>query len=295
MPATDMPGSGMPPSGAPPGVQVRRLAIFGITGRMGRSLMRVLNEEPSWHLSGALASPHSPSLGLDAAGAGTPSGVQVTADPSAALKDAEGRQADAAVDFSTAEAVAAHARACAAAGVPLLVGTTALQADSLAALKLAAATIPVLIAPNTSVGVGVLAELVHLAAQVLPDRYDVEIHEAHHRMKRDAPSGTALKLGEIVTLARGGSGRPQNLADVAVYDRHGAQAPRTSGSIGFSVVRGGDIVGEHTVIFAGDGERLEITHRATDRDVFARGALRGAAWLMRRAAGMYSMQDVLRT
>jgi 4-hydroxy-tetrahydrodipicolinate reductase len=114
-------------------------------------------------------------------------------------------------------------------------------------------------------------------------------------MKRDAPSGTALKLGEIVTLARTGSGRPQNLVDVAVYDRHGAQAPRASGSIGFSVVRGGDIVGEHTVIFAGDGERLEITHRATDRDVFARGALRGAAWLVRRAPGMYRMQDVLRT
>jgi 4-hydroxy-tetrahydrodipicolinate reductase len=290
MPATGMPATGLPPSG-----QVQRLAIFGITGRMGRSLLRVLHEETSWRLSGALASPHNPCLGQDAAGAGAPTGVKVTADARAALQDAEGREADAAVDFSAAEAVAEHARACAAAGVPLLVGTTALQADSLAALKLAAETIPVLIAPNTSVGVGVLAELVRIAARVLPDGYDVEIQEAHHRMKRDAPSGTALKLGEIVTLARTGAGRPQNLEDVAVYNRHGAQAPRTSGSIGFSVVRGGDIVGEHTVIFAGDGERLEMTHRATDRDVFARGALRGAAWLVRRTPGMYSMNDVLGT
>jgi 4-hydroxy-tetrahydrodipicolinate reductase len=201
----------------------------------------------------------------------------------------QGQAAAVAVDFSAAEAVGAHARACAAAGVPLLVGTTALQPDCLADLDRAAASIPVLVAPNTSLGVGVLAELVRAAGRALPGSYDVEIHEAHHRMKRDAPSGTALKLGEIVAAARS-----QNLADVAVYDRHGVQAPRVPGSIGFSVLRAGDIVGEHTVVFAGTGERLEITHRATDRDVFARGALRAAQWLVGRPPGLYSMQDVLR-
>ncbi len=275
-------------------VQVRRLAVFGITGRMGQSILRVLHEEPLWRLSGALASPRSSSLGRFVAGVDAACGVQVTADPRVALHDTLDQRADAAVDFSAADAVAAHAYACAAAGVPLLVGTTALQADCIAALKQAAESIPVLVAPNTSVAVGVLAELVRFAAGALADGYDVEIQEAHHRMKRDAPSGTALKLGEIVAQAREGSGRPQNLEEVAVYDRRGAGASRKAGSIGFSVVRGGDIVGEHTVIFAGDGERLEITHRATNRDVFARGALRSAAWLVRRGAGMYSMQDVLR-
>jgi len=274
-------------------VQVQRLAVFGITGRMGRSILSVLRDEPFWRLSGALASPRSASLGEDAAGEGPASGVQVTADPRTALGGVQGPMADAAVDFSAAEAVGAHAQACAEAGVPLLVGTTALPADGRAALERAAESIPVLVAPNTSVGVGVLAELVRFAARAL-DGYDVEIHEAHHRMKRDAPSGTALKLGEIVAQARSGPERSANLADLAVYDRHGAEVARSAGSIGFSVVRGGDIIGEHTVIFAGDGERLEITHRATDRDVFARGALRGAAWLVRRAPGLYSLQDVLR-
>ncbi len=273
----------------PPSVPAQRLAIFGITGRMGQSILRVLRQETGWRLGGALASAGSASLGQDAAGAGSPSGVTITADPRAALEDTQGQIAAVALDFSTAEAVSVHAQACAAAGVPLLVGTTALTPDGRAALDQAAALIPILLAPNTSVGVGVLAELVRVAGRALPGSFDVEIHEAHHRMKRDAPSGTALKLGEIVALARS-----QDLAEVAVYDRHEARVPRTPGSIGFSVVRAGDIVGEHTVIFAGAGERLEITHRATDRDVFARGALRAAEWLRSRAPGLYSMQDVLR-
>jgi 4-hydroxy-tetrahydrodipicolinate reductase len=270
-------------------VEAKRLAVFGVSGRMGQAILRVLRQEMRWRLSGALASPQSTSLGRDAAGVGTPLGVLITADPAAALVDAQGHKADVAVDFSSAAAVAPHAQACAAAGVPLLVGTTALQGDCLETLKLAAKSIPVLLAPNTSVGVGVLAELVRVAARALPPDFDVEIHEAHHRMKRDAPSGTALKLGEAVAQARS-----QQLAEVAVYDRHGAHAAREPGSIGFSVVRAGDIVGEHTVIFAGAGERLEITHRATDRDVFARGALEAAEWLADRSPGTYSMQDVLR-
>ncbi len=280
-------------------MQVKRLAIFGVTGRMGQSLLRVLPQESGWRLCGAVASARNASLGQDAAGAGEQSGVRITADPVAALNDMQGQAAAVAVDFSTAEAVGVHARACATAGVPLLVGTTALEPECLAELRRAAASIAILVAPNTSLGVGVLAELVRIAGRALPGSYDVEIHEAHHRMKRDAPSGTALKLGEIVALSRS-----QSLADVAVYDRvaqdrvaqgrREAQVPRTPGSIGFSVVRAGDIVGEHTVIFAGAGERLELTHRATDRDVFARGALRAAEWLLERPPGMYSMQDVLR-
>jgi 4-hydroxy-tetrahydrodipicolinate reductase len=270
-------------------VQVQRLAIFGITGRMGQSMMRVLRLETRWRLSAAVASCASARLGQDAAGEGQPSGVQVTSDPQAALTDAQGRRAAVAVDFSAAAAVAAHVQACAAVGVPLLIGTTGLGADCLAAVSQAAKIIPILLAPNTSVAVGVLAELVRVAAAALPLSYDVEIHEAHHRMKRDAPSGTALKLGEAIAQARS-----RTLAEVAVYDRHGANVPRVPGSIGFSVVRAGDIVGEHTVIFAGAGECLEITHRATDRDVFARGALRAAEWLAGRSPGSYGMHDVLR-
>jgi 4-hydroxy-tetrahydrodipicolinate reductase len=171
-----------------------------------------------------------------------------------------------------------------------VVGTTGFDAAARAQLERAAHKIAVLLAPNTSVGVAVLRKLVAQAAQALGQGYDVEISEAHHRLKRDAPSGTALSLGEAVANARG-----QVLSDVAVYDHHATSSPRSAGSIGFSVVRAGDIVGEHTVMFAAAGERVEITHRATDRMTFARGALRGAAWLLGRPPGLYAMQDVLKT
>jgi 4-hydroxy-tetrahydrodipicolinate reductase len=263
-----------------------RLAVFGITGRMGQSLIRVLGGQTQWHLSGALASAANPRLGEHAGSVG---GVRITADPRVALTDAQGHTATVALDFSIAAAAASHAEACAAAGVPLLIGATGLDAAALEALRGAARTIPVLLAPNTSVGVGVLSELTRIAAASLGQDYDVEIHESHHRMKRDAPSGTALRLGEIIAASRG-----QTLAQAAVYDRHGVHAPREPGSIGFSVLRAGDIVGEHTVVFAGAGERLELTHRATDREVFARGALRAAEWLAGRPPGTYGMQDVLR-
>ncbi len=265
------------------------LAVFGITGRMGQSLIRVLRSQAAWRLSGALASSTSARLGQDAAADGQPSGVRITADPRAALADEQGGAAAVALDFSVAGAVAGHAEACVAAGVPLLVGATGLDLESIGRLRQAAEKIPVLLAPNTSVGVGVLAELVRSAGAALGSDYDVEIHDSHHRMKRDAPSGTALKLGEIIAAVRS-----QSLEQAAVYDRHGAHAPRAAGSIGFSVLRGGDIVGEHTVVFAGAGERIELTHRATDRDVFARGALRAAEWLAGRAPGTYGMQDVLK-
>jgi 4-hydroxy-tetrahydrodipicolinate reductase len=258
------------------------LVIFGITGRMGQSLIRALREGSQFHLHGAIASADSSRLGLDAALGGQPSAVMVSADPAAALMEGS-----VAVDFSRGDAVAAHAQACAKAGVPLLVGATGFDAAARAELERAANTIAVLIAPNTSMAVAVMSGLVAQAAAALGPAYDVEISEAHHHGKRDAPSGTALSLGEAVARARA-----LPLSAVAAYDRR-ANSPRAPGSIGFSVVRAGDIVGEHTVMFATAGERLEITHRATDRITFARGALRAAAWLLGRPAGLYGMQNVL--
>ncbi len=259
------------------------LAIFGITGRMGQSLLRALHESPAFHLSGAIASSASARLGREAAGEGAPTGVLITADSAAGISGAA-----VAVDFSLAEGVAAHATACAAAGIPLLIGATGIDAAGHGVLAAAARNIPVLIAPNTSVGVSVAAKLVSLAAAGLGSSYDVEILETHHRMKRDAPSATALALGEAVARARG-----QTLSEVAAYSRSGRHEARSLGSIGFSSLRAGDVVGEHTVIFAADGERVEITHRATDRITFARGALRAAEWLIGRPAGLYDMHDVL--
>jgi 4-hydroxy-tetrahydrodipicolinate reductase len=260
------------------------LTVFGITGRMGQSLIRALREASEFELRGALGSPSSARLGLDAATDGEPSGVMITADPLAALQGIA-----VALDFSVGSAVAVHALACAQASVPLLVGATGFDAPAKAALSQAAKSIAVLVAPNTSVGVAVLNESAAAAARALGSLYDVDISEAHHRQKRDAPSGTALNLGETIAKSRGVS-----LDEVAAFEGHGADAPRRPGSIGFSVVRAGDIIGEHTVTFTGAGERLEFTHRATDRITFARGALRAAAWLIGRPPGLYSMKDVLR-
>jgi 4-hydroxy-tetrahydrodipicolinate reductase len=264
-------------------VQPHALTVFGITGRMGQSLIRALREDSEFQLRGAIASAGSAQLGLDAALDGPPTGVKITADPAAALQGAS-----VALDFSVGGAVALHAQACAKSAVPLLVGATGFDAPAQAQLSQAARSIAVLIAPNTSVGIAVLNELTAAATQALGAGYDVDISEAHHRQKRDAPSGTALKLGETIAKSRG-----VTLNDVAVFERHGPDAPRRPASIGFSVVRAGDIVGEHTLTFTGPGERLEITHRAFDRITFARGALRAAAWLIGRPAGLYSMKDVL--
>ncbi len=255
---------------------------------MGQALVRLLcadlgESAAGLTLSGAVCSPHSERRGRDAASDGVPTGVLVTDDLASGLRDAA-----VAVDFSRPHRVQAHAAACAAAGVPLVVGTTGFDAATRAALEQAADTIPVLIAPNTSLGVAVLAQLVRHATLALGPDFDVEILEAHHRGKRDAPSGTALALGGVVAEARGAT-----LEELAVFDRHGSSAPRTAGSIGFAVLRAADIVGEHTVVLAAAGERIEITHRATDRAIFARGALRAAAWLAGRPPGLYGMQNVL--
>jgi 4-hydroxy-tetrahydrodipicolinate reductase len=251
---------------------------------MGQCLVRALREPPSaLQLGGALASGASRHLGQDAALEGPATGVRITAEPLAALGDAA-----VAVDFSLPRGIAEHAEACIERRVALLVGATGFDAATRGKLESAARTIPVLIAPNTSIGVAVMTQLLEIAARALGESYEAEISEAHHRMKRDAPSGTALAWGEAIARARGA-----DLAQLAVFDRHGSTGPRAPGSIGFASLRAGDIVGEHTAVLATDGERLELTHRAQDRMVFARGALAAAAWLLGRPAGLYGMQNVL--
>jgi 4-hydroxy-tetrahydrodipicolinate reductase len=263
-----------------------RVVVIGVSGRMGQALVRVAPELPEVSITGAVASPGSASLGRDAgvlAGADA-LGVEVTSDLAAALA-----AADVAIDFSQPHATRANIAACRAAHKPLLLGTTGFTADvTEAELEAAARDIPLLVAPNTSLGVALLMQLVRTAARALPPEFDIEIIEAHHRMKRDAPSGTALALGRAA-----GAGRGLPPAEALL----GASAPRAAerrhGEIGFAVVRGGDIVGEHTVLFAGPGEELRLSHRAGDRGIFARGALKAAQWLLGQPPGRYGMSDIV--
>ncbi|MFI4869782.1 MAG: 4-hydroxy-tetrahydrodipicolinate reductase [Steroidobacterales bacterium] len=265
-----------------------RTVIVGATGRMGMQLLRLLPDFPALRLVGAIASERSAALGKDVAAlAGVGVRAAAPAVPVSAALPPLLPQADLVIDFSDALAAAAHLAACAAARVPLLLGTSGLPRELDAPFAAAAEVIPLLVAPNTSPGVNVLLELVRQAAQALPPEYDIEIVEAHHRAKADAPSGTALALGEAAARGRG-----VELGDQAVYARHGRTGARIEGQIGFGVVRGGDVVGEHEVWLLGDGERLLLKHSATDRSVFARGALLAGQWLAGRPAGRYSMRDV---
>ena len=262
-----------------------RAVIVGAAGRMGQALIRASAARTDLRIGAAISSAGSKVLGRDAgevAGAAR-LGVPVTDDLAAALPEC-----DVAIDFSHATATAASLAACVAAGRPLLIGTTGLRADAGQELERAARHIALLVAPNTSLGVTVLLELVRQCARALPRHFDVEILESHHRLKKDAPSGTALALGHVVAEARG-----QALEEVGVRGRAGPEVPRREGEIGFAVLRGGDVVGEHTVIFAGAGEQLSLTHRATDRSIFARGALDAAVWLASRPPGRYAMRDIL--
>jgi 4-hydroxy-tetrahydrodipicolinate reductase len=263
---------------------VIRAAVIGVSGRMGRALVRAAWETSGLSVAAAVASPTSSALGKDAGElAGITSiGVLVTSDLPAALS-----QADVAIDFSNAHATQSNLAACRSARKPLLVGTTGFSPDLTAAFEAAAKEIPLLVAPNTSLGVTLLIELVREAARALPKSFDVEIVEAHHRMKRDAPSGTALALGKAAA-----EGRNQPFDGLPETVRKDGAA-RRDGEIGFAVVRAGDIVGEHAVLFAGIGESLTLSHRATDRAIFARGALQAAAWLASRPAGRYFMRDLV--
>jgi len=261
------------------------VAVLGISGRMGRCLVRAIRESPDFVLSGALASPTSTALGRDAGEVAQtgPVAVQVTDQREQALANAE-----VAIDFTLPDALGDNLAAVAPAGIPLVVGITGLDAACMAELRRASERQAILVAPNMSLAANLLFALTGRAAAALPADYDVEIVEAHHRDKADAPSGTALKLGEIVAGARGGA-----LADHAVYGRFGKSAGHAPGAIGFASLRAGDIVGYHQVLFVGTGETLELVHRATDRMTFAYGALAAARWLLGRPPGLYGMPDVL--
>jgi len=265
-----------------------RLAIAGAGGRMGQALIEAALATPDVVLAAALDVAGSPALGRDAGERfGRTTGVIVAADVPAAL-----RGADVLIDFTRPDGTLAHVAACVAADVGAVVGTTGLNDAQKAELAALARSVPIVFAANMSVGVVVLLSLVEQAAAKLGPGYDIEIVEMHHRHKVDAPSGTALQLGEAAAT---GTGR--KLADCAVYAREGHTGERATGAIGFASLRGGDVVGEHTVVFAGTGERVELSHRATSRQNFAGGALRAAVFVAgKRTAGqpgLYDMRDVL--
>jgi 4-hydroxy-tetrahydrodipicolinate reductase len=250
---------------------------------MGRALLAALPEFATVRLVGATASATSQWLGKDVRALGGHAILTVDADVPAALRDAQ-----VAVDFALPAATPFHVKCAANAGVPIVIGTTGHSAEQRAAIMGASARVPIVLAPNMSLGVNVLLKLAELAASALNADYDIEIFEAHHRNKKDAPSGTALRIGEVVAQARG-----TTLDADGTFMRHGETGVRPRGAIGFSVLRGGDVVGDHTLTFAGPGERIELTHRAHDRSGFARGALTAACWVIGKPAGLYSMQDVL--
>ncbi|WP_367066567.1 4-hydroxy-tetrahydrodipicolinate reductase [Oryzisolibacter sp. LB2S] len=263
----------------------RRVAVAGASGRMGRMLIEAIVASDDCVLAGALDIAGSPALGQDAAAfLGRQSGVLITSDLRAGLKDA-----DVLIDFTRPEGTLAHAALCAELGVQLVIGTTGFSDAQKAEIEAAARKVAIVLAPNMSVGVNVTLKLLQMAAQALDAGYDIEIIEAHHKHKVDAPSGTALKMGEVIAEAQG-----TRLADRAVYERYGHTGERKPGSIGFATVRGGDIVGDHTVLFAGTGERVEITHRSNSRAGYAQGSLRAVGFLAGQRTGLFDMFDVLR-
>ncbi|HIN20572.1 MAG TPA: 4-hydroxy-tetrahydrodipicolinate reductase [Rhodospirillales bacterium] len=262
-----------------------KIGIVGAAGRMGRMLIAEVLGVEGCQLAGGTEPPGSGVLGQDLGlliGAAE-QGLSIGDDTGALFK-----ASDAVVDFTHPDAAAAHAALSGETGVALIVGTTGLEAQHMEALGRAAAKAAVVQAANMSVGVNLLLGLTEQVASALGDDYDIEIAEMHHRHKVDAPSGTALALG-----AAAAKGRGVNLEDVSDRGRDGEAGPRIAGDIGFSVIRGGDVAGDHTVIFAGHGERVELTHKAGSRKIFARGAIRAALWTEGRAPGLYSMRDVL--
>ena len=259
--------------------------IAGASGRMGRMLIEAVLADPQATLAAALDVPGSPALGQDAgAPLGRATGVAVRADADAAL--AQG--VDVLIDFTRPEGTLAHLAVAQRHGVGVVIGTTGFTPEQKAAIGAAAQQVGVVFAPNMSVGVNVLAKLVEAAAAALDDRYDAEVWEMHHRHKVDAPSGTALALGEAVARGRG-----VVFAERAVLSREGHTGERRRGDIGFATLRGGDVIGEHVVVFAGTGERIEIAHKSGSRANYAEGSLRAAHFLHQHGPGLYSMADVL--
>ena len=261
-----------------------RIAIAGASGRMGRMLVEAVLDAPDLALAGALDVPGNPQLGQDAgAFLGRATGVVLTDDLDAVLAASQ-----VLIDFTRPEGTLRHLEACAARGVALVIGTTGFTAEQKAQIGAGATRTAVFQSPNMSVGVNVVMRLLEQAAAAFSHGYDIEIIEAHHRNKVDAPSGTALAMGEVVAKALG-----RNLADNAVFGREGVTGARDPSTIGFATVRGGDIIGDHTVLFAGIGERIEITHKSSSRATYAQGSLRAARFIAHSGPGLYDMNDVL--
>ena len=262
-----------------------RLVVAGAAGRMGKTILALAGRDPQFRIAGGLEHPESPALGSDIGvlTGSEPLGVSVGHDPCAVLKGA-----DVLIDFTHPSAVPAHLQAVLKTKTAYVLGTTGLGEKTLAGLRAASKTIQIVQSPNMSVGVNLLFKLAELAGKVLDESYDIEIAETHHRMKKDAPSGTALKLLEILTEVR-----KKNPAKDVVYGREGETGARPKGEIGVFALRGGDVVGDHVLSFLGDGERLELIHRAASREAFAQGALRAAKFLAGRKHGFYNMQNVL--
>ncbi len=261
-----------------------RIAVAGASGRMGQMLIDAVLAAPDLQLAGALDIAGSPALGQDAgAFAGRTTGVAITSDLAAGLASAQ-----VLIDFTRPEGTLAHLAACRAQGVKAVIGTTGFTPAQKSAITAHAAHAAVVLAPNMSVGVNVVLKLLDQAARALNQGYDIEVIEAHHRHKVDAPSGTALQMGEVLAAALG-----RDLKDCAVYAREGVTGARDPSTIGFSAIRGGDIVGDHTVLFAGTGERIEISHKSSSRAGYAQGSLRAARFLAAHATGLFDMHDVL--
>jgi 4-hydroxy-tetrahydrodipicolinate reductase len=261
-----------------------KIAVAGASGRMGRMLIEAILKAPDAELAGALDVAAAPGLGTDAAGyLGEESGVLITDSLDQALSEA-----DFLIDFTRPEGTLKHLEYCAAHGIKVIIGTTGFDDAGKAAIAAAARHTAVVFAPNMSVGVNVTMKLLEMAAKSFAEGYDIEIIEAHHRHKVDAPSGTALQMGEVVARALG-----RDLNEVGVFAREGVTGERDPSSIGFATIRGGDIVGDHTVLFAGIGERIEISHKSSSRVTYANGSLRAARFLAGRDIGLFDMQDVL--
>ncbi len=262
-----------------------KVVVTGAAGRMGSRIINVLSGSEGIRLAAAIERKGSPLLGQDAGGpAGIPpTGIMITDNIGEALK-----AADVLIDFTVPESSLEHIRVCAENRRPIVIGTTGFSKEALEQIKKAAGSIPCILSPNMSIGVNLSFKILAEVAKALGDDYDVEIVEAHHRMKKDAPSGTAIKMAQVLAQALN-----RNLDEVGVYARKGMIGERSKKEIGIQTVRAGDIVGEHTVFFAGKGERIEITHRAHSRDTFAAGAVRAAKWVVGKKPGMYDMQDVL--
>jgi len=262
-----------------------RIAIVGVSGRMGTVLCKAAEQANETTLAAAISRPNSLSIGKDAgelSGLGT-LGIKVVDDLSAVIDDF-----DVLIDFTRPDASMIIIEQCRKAGKQIVIGTTGYSDAQKSVIAEAAKDIAIVLAPNMSVGVNLALNLLALAAKVMGDYTDIEIIEAHHRHKVDAPSGTALRMGEVIADALG-----QDLKDCAIYGREGITGERDRKTIGFSTIRAGDIVGDHTVMFADEGERLEITHKATSRMTFANGAVRAAIWLKDKPNGLYDMQDIL--